>query len=121
LELLADSSVESPTKMALKNKGNLELVEFGDIICLKGEGAYSEFYFQKKGKAWSAIMSYPLSHYETVLPTGQFLRVHKSYIVNKKHVIEIKRGTNYSIKVTHNRILPIAKRKLTDVLNQLKM
>lgn len=121
LDFFTQNTPESPTKIALKNKDSLELVSFDDIICLKGEGAYSEFYIQKNNRPVSLIMSYPLSHYEVILPEKQFLRVHKSYIINKTHVVEIKRGKSfYNIVTTHQRSIPISKRKTTDILNQLK-
>jgi two-component system LytT family response regulator len=121
LDFFLHDQVEAPTKIALKNKDALELVDFSNIICLKGEGTYSEFYIQKNNRPVSIIVSYPLSHYESILPENQFVRVHKSYIVNKHNVIEVKRGANfYNIITTHFRVIPIAKRKLAEVLTQLK-
>lgn len=121
LDFFTDSHTETPAKIALKNKDSLELVDFNDIICLKGEGAYSEFFYHKNNRPVSLILSYPLSHYETILPANQFFRVHKSHIVNKSHVVEIKRDKNYyTIVTTHHRMVPIAKRKTVEILNQLK-
>jgi two-component system LytT family response regulator len=55
-----------------------------DIIRLQGEGGYTKFFFADKT---SLLTTYTLKHYEDILVNYGFIRVHKSHLVNKSHVI----------------------------------
>jgi two-component system, LytTR family, response regulator len=55
-----------------------------EIIRLEGEGNYTKFFFTDKT---SLLTTYTLKNYEDILINYGFLRVHKSHLVNKEHVI----------------------------------
>lgn len=55
-----------------------------DIIRLQGEGGYTKFFFADKT---SLLTTYTLKHYEDILINYGFIRVHKSHLANKSHVI----------------------------------
>ena len=55
-----------------------------EIIRLEGESNYTHFYFQNKSKL---LTSRTLKDYEEILVNQGFIRVHKSHLVNKSHVI----------------------------------
>jgi two-component system, LytTR family, response regulator len=55
-----------------------------EIIRLEGESNYTKFFFANKT---SLLTTYTLKNYEDILINYGFLRVHKSHLVNKAHVI----------------------------------
>jgi two-component system, LytTR family, response regulator len=55
-----------------------------EIIRLEGEGNYTKFFFADKS---SLLTTYTLKNYEDVLINYGFIRIHKSHLVNKAHVI----------------------------------
>lgn len=62
----------------IRDKGCLTKVAYTDIVYLKGDGNYTTLITRKKSYSLRNI----LKEFEEMLPTRQFLRIHKSYIVN---------------------------------------
>lgn len=56
-----------------------------------------------------------LKELESIIPTAQFARVHKSYIVNLKYITKIER---YKITLRTDLTIPISKLKYNDLQNQ---
>jgi two-component system, LytTR family, response regulator len=55
-----------------------------DIIRLQGEGGYTKFFFADKT---SLLTTHTIKHYEDILINYGFIRVHKSHLANKSHVV----------------------------------
>lgn len=58
-------------------------IEFTDILWVAADGSYSEIHFKDETKI---ILSYPLAEIAKSLPTSNFIRIHRSYLINMKHV-----------------------------------
>lgn len=86
-----------------------------EIIRLEGEGNYTKFFFTDKA---SLLTTYTLKNYEDILFNYGFLRVHKSHLVNKSHII------NYTadgmLTMTDFSKVEISRRRKEDVLLVLK-
>ena len=55
-----------------------------DLILLKGASNYTILI---ENKRQDLLMAHTLSHYEALLPSNDFLRLHRSFLVNKAHII----------------------------------
>jgi two-component system, LytTR family, response regulator LytT len=75
---------ESKAKGSLKiiDKGYLVPVPYSEIVYLKADGLYTKVYTRAK----SYIVRDILKGFEDKLPSSQFLRVHKSYLVNSAYI-----------------------------------
>jgi len=62
----------------IRDKGCLTKVAYTDIVYLKGDGNYTTLITREKSYSLRNI----LKEFEEMLPVCQFLRIHKSYIVN---------------------------------------
>jgi len=62
----------------IRDKGCLTKVAYTDIVYLKGDGNYTTLITREKSYSLRNI----LKEFEEMLPICQFLRIHKSYIVN---------------------------------------
>nr|MBA3285764.1 response regulator transcription factor [Nitrosopumilus sp.] len=62
-------------------------VELNDILYAEGSGNYVQFVLENKKIASRLTMS----ETEALLPASEFIRVHRSYIVAKKHIQKIDR------------------------------
>jgi two-component system LytT family response regulator len=91
----------------LKHSKGLEVVNYNDIFFIKADGSYSLIKLQNK----EILYSKNLSQMEQLVPSF-FLRVHKSYLVNKNY-IETFSKFNKSITLTNKISIPIAKRKMS--------
>lgn len=79
------SGKEKKSKGSLKfmDKGYLVPVPFSEIAYLKADGLYTKVYT----KAKSYLVRDILKSFEEKLPQDQFLRVHKSFLVNISFII----------------------------------
>lgn len=69
----------------VRHEGSLVKVKFDDILWLKGDGNYTTLITKKTVFSVRNI----LKDFESVLPTNQFLRIHKSYIVQVSEILSI--------------------------------
>jgi DNA-binding LytR/AlgR family response regulator len=76
----------------VRHEGNLVKVKFDDILWLKGDGNYTTLITKRAVFSVRNI----LKEFEAVLPVDQFMRIHKSYIVQ---VSEIQSINTKEVKV----------------------
>lgn len=74
-----------PERLVIRDGGRIRIVAFNDVHYLEADGDYvkictAEGKFMKKKS---------LTHYEELLPAGQFLRVHRSYLLNIGKVMRV--------------------------------
>ena len=69
----------------VRHEGSLVKVKFDDVLWLKGDGNYTTLITK------SAVFSVRniLKDFEAGLPPNQFLRIHKSYIVQVSEILSI--------------------------------
>jgi two-component system, LytTR family, response regulator len=86
-----------------------------EITRLEGESNYTKFFFTNKT---TLLTSRTLKEYEEILAGHGFIRIHKSHIINKAHVI------NYSsdglLTLSDNSKVEISRRRRVEVSLQLK-
>jgi two-component system, LytTR family, response regulator len=79
---------------------------FEDIIRLEAEGNYTRLVL-RDGRSF--ILSRTLSDYNESFPT-QFVRVHRSHIINLNFVGCIKKYSGHEIILTNGTTIPISRR-----------
>ncbi|ULQ56958.1 LytTR family DNA-binding domain-containing protein [Flavihumibacter rivuli] len=87
--------------------GNTILIESGsklvslqlrDVIFMEAEKDYTRLHTAGK----SYLSNYRISQLEERLPRDQFIRVHRSYIINISHIKEVHRDANSAQLITSN-------------------
>jgi two-component system LytT family response regulator len=86
-----------------------------EIIRLEGEGNYTKFYFTDKT---FLLTTYTMKNYEDILINYDFLRVHKSHLVNKEHIVNYTADGMLTMS-DHSRV-EISRRRKADVIAELK-
>ena len=84
------------------------------IVRLEGQGNYSKFFFTDKT---SLLTTYTIKNYEDILINHGFIRVHKSHLVNKAHVINYM--TDGMLTMSDFSKVEISRRRKEDVMEQL--
>lgn len=107
----------NPGRIAIPTSEGLELFELEDIIKVEADRAYCTFY-QSNGK--KITVSKSLKEFEETLEKAGFIRVHKSYMVNLKHVKKYLRGKGGDLLMSDGSLVNIAVRKKDSVLNLLR-
>jgi two-component system, LytTR family, response regulator len=102
-------------KLALPTLQGTFFYKPAEIIRLEGEGNYTKFFFTNKT---SLLTSHTLKGYEEILQNHGFLRVHKSHLVNKAHVINyMPDGLLTLVDLSK---VEVSRRRKEDVLEVLK-
>ena len=95
--------------VAVSSLKRIDVVKTEDIIYLESNMKCSVF-FMKNKKQIVSIKS--LSFYESILDPTLFFRIHRSYMVNLSHIKSIDKEGGFYCKMTNQKQLPIAKRRL---------
>jgi DNA-binding LytR/AlgR family response regulator len=71
------TSNDSPTRFFVKGDKKHHQIDLNDLLYIEAYGNYTKLFLKD-----DMIVSHEkISHYESILPDGNFLRVHKSFIV----------------------------------------
>ncbi len=68
-----------PERIVLPTQEAMHVIKINDIIRCETSGSYTTFYLTEGKKI---IVSKALKHYEEILLTPQFLRIHQSHLIN---------------------------------------
>ena len=74
----------------VKSDYKLRRIDFSDILYIEGLKDYVKIYLESQSRPVVSLSSMHLM--EETLPSSQFFRVHRSYIVNMDKVRELERG-----------------------------
>jgi DNA-binding LytR/AlgR family response regulator len=73
----------------IKDRSRLRKLHYSEVIMVKADSNYSEIYLVE-GRC--ILTSKTLLHWErTMRGGGDIIRIHRSYMVNKEHIIDISR------------------------------
>ena len=107
---------ETDFKLAVPTVSGALFFSPDDIIRLEGEGNYTRFYLKNSQKHLSART---IKDYEEILTDHNFLRIHKSHIVNKKYIQSyLKEG----VMILHDKTnLPVSRQRRASIVAALKL
>ena len=93
----------SITRIAVKERQQIHVIPLDDIDYLEADGDYVKLHSAKKTYLKEKTMKY----FEENLPQQQFIRIHRSYIVNVNEVskIELYEKDNYRVHLKNGECL----------------
>ena len=103
-------------KIALPTADGLVFIVIKDIIFCESEGNYTKIHLVE-GK--TSIYTKPLKDIEESLEGHHFYRVHHSYCINLKQVVQYIRTDGGAIKMSNGKRIPISRQKKQDILDIL--
>ncbi|MHA2121450.1 MAG: LytR/AlgR family response regulator transcription factor [Promethearchaeota archaeon] len=106
------SEVKVKDHILIKSGTNLHHIKINDIFYIKGAGNYVTFFVEKQKIMALLTMDQVLE----MLPSDQFLRIHKSYIVNADQIDIIE---NDQIKI-RGKVIPIGNSFKENFLRKLR-
>jgi two-component system, sensor histidine kinase LadS len=89
-----------------------------DINRLEAMGSYCIIHFSKNKKLTT---SKPMSHFEQMIDSDQFMRIHKSHIINLNNVVRYIRGEGGSVEMHDKSEVPVSRRLKTELLQRLSI
>jgi two-component system LytT family response regulator len=104
-ELKAATERQAFTRIAVPVGQSLTFIELDNILYLKAENSYTEINFRDKGKL---LVSRTLKNFEDTLQDfPEFMRSHKSYIVNKKYIVNYVKSEGGYLELSDQSRIPI--------------
>ena len=85
-----------------------EVVIIKDIVRCQANDNFTEFYFTDGSKK---LICRTLKFYEELLAELDFLRIHKSHLINLHYVKRYKKGKGGQVFMTDNSVLDVAPSK----------
>lgn len=104
-------------KIALPTSEGLELFKFQDILRCEADRSYCIFHITGNRRV---VVSKSLKEFESLLIKANFIRVHKSNMINLNHVTKYLKGKGGSVVLSDGSMLNVAVRKKEYVLDKLQ-
>jgi two-component system, LytTR family, response regulator len=100
-------------KIILKTSDNIYLIEQNDIISCESDGCYTVFYTTRGEKI---MVTGILKEFDELLGASGFYRIHKSYLINLRHVIRFEKQDGGFVVLSDDRKVPVASRKREELI-----
>jgi DNA-binding LytR/AlgR family response regulator len=111
-----EDKIVEPTFIFFKADKKIHKFYFSDILFIEGSGNYVKIHSQHEKPL---MVLDKLTDLQNKLPQKQFIRIHKSFIVNVSHIQKIK-GNTLNI---HHKTIPISstfKQNIEGIINENK-
>ncbi len=95
-------------KLCIPSQHGFEVILLQDVIYCEANSSYTRFYLPNNKQV---VTSKTIKEYEYLLADNFFVRVHRSYLINLRHVKEYRRGEEGIITMTDGQEIKVAKRK----------
>ncbi|MFM2393023.1 MAG: hypothetical protein RLZZ546_1005 [Bacteroidota bacterium] len=76
------------------DQNGIQYIKASTILFLKSESNYTHVYFTDDRKL---LLSKTLKVVNGYLPSSIFVRIHKSYVINKEHVVALRKNTAHLV------------------------
>lgn len=110
------ASRQKSDKIILSTAEQMHVVEIDSIIRCESDNYYTRFFFTN-GK--SLLVSKTLKENEELLREHEFIRPHKSHLINLKYVRGFNRQQGGQIIMTDGSIIPVSRRKREQVIGYI--
>jgi len=113
------TSGSKPHKIVLSTSEKIHIVEIDNIIRCESDNYYTRFIFTEGNPV---LVSKTLKEHEELLADHNFIRPHKSHLVNIKYIKSFIKHDGGYIVMTDGSIVPVSRRKrerVVEIINNL--
>ncbi|MEZ4721792.1 MAG: response regulator transcription factor [Flavobacteriales bacterium] len=103
-------------RIALPSADGVEFYNVSKILRCEAARAYSTFHFDDETKV---LVSKPLSEFEKLLSECNFIRIHKSNMVNMTHVVKFVKSDGGYVVLSDGSHISVASRRKNEVMQIL--
>jgi two-component system, LytTR family, response regulator len=116
-ENLKQFSQQSVKKISVSSLDGIELIPLDDILYLEAERNYTHI---ERVSGKHILASKSLKEFEAILPEGQFMRIHSSYIINLQQVVKYNRHEGGYAVLTNGKELGLGRVYKDDFVRYVK-
>lgn len=117
LNFKSDLDHKSVRKISLPNGQGYTLIDLDNIVHIEADSNYSVFHLHDGEKI---TVSKVLKEYEEILPAKQFVRVHKSSIVNLNYLQEYNSRNGLELTLKNGQRIAVSRRRASDFLERIR-
>lgn len=99
--------------IALPVSDGLELVHVNEIIVCESESNYTTLYLRDNKRL---VISRTLKEFEDLLGEQDFIRVHNSFLISKKHIKKYIKGEGGEVIMSNDMNILVSRRKKPDLM-----
>ena len=103
------------TSLSLPLKNGYKIVKTIDVNYFEASNNYSIIHMVNRDEF---VVSKTLKEFNEILDDNGFLRIHKSYLVNKDHISAYNRLEGMSIELKNGVVLPVSRRRQSIFLDE---
>ena len=118
LHNLQPSLAKEKMKLCIPSMKGFQVVEIANIIYCEASSNYTYFHFTDRA---DICASKPIHEYESLLEDSDFIRVHKTFLVNIAHIQEYLKGEGGSVLVTGGKTVEVSRRRKELLLKRIKV
>jgi two-component system LytT family response regulator len=104
-------------KLTLPHTHGFHVIETNNILYIEADSNYSVFHLKDKTKL---IVSKPLKEFEDMLDSSDFVRVHKSAIINLNYVSNYSNKHGFEVILDSNVTIPVSRRRSAEFQDKIK-
>jgi two-component system LytT family response regulator len=112
LDNLKQNEKSNNQKLVIKTTQETYFIPINDIYYFQSDGSYSKVF----AKNLNLLASKNLKYFQEILPQGQFIRTHQSFLINKLQVERIKQQV---IILKNDVEIPVSTRKKSEIIKLL--
>lgn len=104
-------------KLALPLIDGFEVARLKDIVRCEAKDNFTEFYFLDGRKL---LICRTLKFYESVLQEYDFLRLHKSHLINLQYIVRYKKGKGGQVIMSDGKAVDVSQNRKKQLLERFK-
>ncbi|MCP4294224.1 MAG: LytTR family transcriptional regulator [Proteobacteria bacterium] len=108
--------------ITVSNSGTTEVIKVDEVSHISSEGNYCRIFLVRGNQSHEIYVRMTMKKASEKFPSDQFIQIHRSHIINFKHIIKIKKGQKWQIHLAPHgeQILPISRNRLPMILPIVK-
>lgn len=104
-------------QLCIASTKGFQIIKINDVLCCEAQNSYTIFHLSNNQQI---VSSKPIGDYELLLSDAFFVRIHKSWLINMKHIKEYKKGEGGTVIMNNHKELEVARRKKEHFISELK-
>ena len=115
MKVLMDHISNNDAKLSIPTSTGYEFIDIKEITRCEADGSYTHIFYEKS----HFTVSKPLKHYDNLLQSYSFCRVHNSHLINMKFVKQYTKGKGGYITMIDGTSIDVSTRRKDEFIRQL--
>ena len=112
------NEIKKITKLNLPHLNGFNILNVNSIIYVEADSNYSIFHLENQGRV---VVSKHLKEYEEILINTGFSRIHKSTIINLKHLKNYSNKNGLIVSISDTSEHTVSRRRVSDFLETVRL